>query len=75
MTPCHEQGVWLDGFHEERTEEEDFAEGSAEDIRERRACPSGEREETCSIFIMINQKKNRENNRDGVTLEGTIFPI
>jgi len=41
VMPCHEQGVELDGSHVERTEEDDFA-----GMRERRTCPSGEREVT-----------------------------
>lgn len=51
--PCHEHGVKLDGFHEERIEDDSLAEGSAEERRERRACPSGEREVTSKVLFMV----------------------
>lgn len=74
VMPFHEQGVELDGFHEERrTEGDDFAAGPAADRRERRACPSGERQVTC-IFVRVRQKKRKENNKV-VTLWGTVFSI
>lgn len=46
VMPCHAHGVELDGFHEESTADDDFEEGSAAARRERRACPSGDREVT-----------------------------
>lgn len=49
VTPCHAHGVELDGFHEERTGDDDFAEGSTAARRERRASPSGERGETITV--------------------------
>lgn len=53
VMPFHEQGVEVDGFHEERTEGDDFAAaGVASERSERRACPSGERQATC-IFVMV----------------------
>lgn len=60
---CHEQGVELDGFQEERIEEDDFADGSAEERRERRASPSGDREATKStnVLVMVNITKIKKN--------------
>lgn len=74
VMPFHEHGVELDGFHEERTEGDDLAAGPASDRRERRACPSGERQVLTSIFVMVRQKNSKENNKL-VTLWGTIFSI
>lgn len=53
VMPCHEHGFGLDGFHEERMEEDALAEGSQEERRERRACPSGEREVTSKVFVVV----------------------
>ena len=71
VMPFHEQGVELEGFHEERTEgDDDFAAGR----RERRACPSGERQVTPIFVVRVRQKNNKENNKV-VTLWGTMFSI
>jgi hypothetical protein len=51
--PCHEHGVGLDGFHEERTEEDALKEGSVVERRERRAFPSAEREETSNVLVIV----------------------
>lgn len=57
VMPFHEQGVELEGFHEERTEgDDDFAAGR----RERRACPSGERQVTPIFVVRVRQKNNKE---------------
>lgn len=53
VMPCQVHGVGLDGFHVERMEEEALAEGSAAESRERRACPSGEREVTINILVRV----------------------
>lgn len=61
VIPFHEHGVELDGFHEEKTTEDDD-DFSASDRRERSACPSGERQVTC-IFVKVRQNnKSKENN-------------
>lgn len=65
VMPCQEQGFGLDGFHEESTDEDDFADGSAAERRDKRACPSGEREETNSTaFFMIRPKNTRNNKKE-----------
>lgn len=53
VMPCHVHGVGLDGFQEERIEDDALAEGSAAERRERRACPSGEREVTSNFFVIV----------------------
>lgn len=66
VTPCHEHGVGLDGFHEDRIDEDDFTDGSAAERRERRACPSADRDDTRStvwVMIKIIITKNEENKR------------
>lgn len=63
--PCHEHGVELDGFHEDNIEEDAFA-GPAAEIRERRASPSGDSEET-KVFDMVKKYKNEKNKREEVT--------
>lgn len=54
--PCHEHGVWLDGFQEESNGDEDLEKGSAEERRERRVCPSGEREVIICVLVKNTQK-------------------
>lgn len=63
MTPCHEQGVWLDGFHEERTEDEEEEEEPKAVRRERRACPSEEREVT-RVLELENQMTKKKTSRN-----------
>ena len=63
VMPCQEHGVWLFGFHEERIDEDAFADGSAADKRERRASPSDERELTKSVLVMAMLKRNRKNKK------------
>jgi hypothetical protein len=64
VMPCQEHGVRLDGFHEERIDEDAFADGSAAEIRERRASPSEDREATTNVLVMVNIIiKNEQNNR------------
>lgn len=59
VMPCHEHGVWLDGFHEESTEEDSFA-----GTRESRAWPSEDREVTVvSLVIVMKMMNNVEENR------------
>ena len=60
--PCQEHGVLLFGFHEERIDEDAFADGSAADRRDRRASPSGESEKTkCSSHgYAKNEQKEQE---------------
>lgn len=53
VIPCHEHGVWLDGFQEESNGDEDLAKGSAEESRESRVWPSGEREVESWVFFKI----------------------
>jgi len=72
VIPFHEHGVELDGFHEERTGD-DFAAEPAAGRRERRDCPSGERQVT-PIFVRVRQKNIMENNKV-VTLRGTMLSI
>lgn len=55
VIPCHEHGVELDGFHEERTEEVSLT----EDRRERSASPSEDRDEE-EEKQRVKQNKNRE---------------
>lgn len=62
VMPFHEQGVELEGFHEERTEGDDCAAGPAADRRERRACPSEERQVT-PIFVRVRQSNSKENSK------------
>lgn len=72
VMPFHEQGVELEGFHEERTEgDDDFAAGR----RERRACPSGERQVTPIFVVRVRQKNSKENNKVVTLLWGTMFSI
>ena len=71
VMPFHEQGVELEGFHEERTEGDDLAAGR----RERRACPSGERQVTPIFVVRVRQKNSKENNKVVTLLWGTMFSI
>lgn len=66
--PFQEQGVEVDGFHEERTEDDE--------TRERRACPSGERQVSCCMFVKLKKESNK-NKKEVVTLKGTttLFSI
>ena len=64
VMPCQEHGVRPDGFHEERIDEDAFADGSVAEIRERRASPSEDREATKNVLVMVNIIiKNEQNNR------------
>ncbi|GAU13291.1 hypothetical protein TSUD_42450 [Trifolium subterraneum] len=56
VIPFHEQGVEVEGFHEERREGDDVA-------RERSASPSDERDITCSIFKLKKMKKKNKEMR------------
>lgn len=64
--PCHEHGVGLDGFQVERTDEDAFADGSAAERRERSACPSGDREATRFVLVVVNINiiKKKQNKRE-----------
>lgn len=64
--PCHEHGVGLDGFQVERTEDDAFADGSASEIRERRASPSEDREATKSTNVLgiVNITKIKQNKTE-----------
>lgn len=65
VMPCHEHGVGLDGFHEERIDEDAFADWSAAEIRERRASPSEDRETTKNVLVLvIIITKNEQNKRE-----------
>lgn len=65
VMPCHEHGVWVLGFHEERIDEDAaFADGPpAADKSERRASPSAERE---SVLFMATLKKKRMTKKRAV---------
>ena len=66
VMPCHEHGVWLDGFHEERIDEDAFADGPAAEIRERRVSPSEDREATKIVLAMVNIIIKKNNRKCGV---------
>lgn len=65
VMPCHEHGVWLDGFHEESIDDEDDL-GDGLVSKERRACPSGEREVTGTVALNQKKKKHNKNEREMV---------
>lgn len=64
MTPCHEHGVWLDGFHVERTGDEEEEEEPKAVRRERRAWPSEEREVTRVLELENQMKKKKKASRN-----------
>lgn len=75
VIPCHEHGVWLDGFHEESTKGDCFA-----GRRERRAWPSGDREETKVSLVIVmkmmnNMKEKREEGLVQVSLWFSIWVV